>query len=550
MRKITFCLLGLMLSNLVFSQIRNFNLTLSPTAEYVFWESDLGLENGFLYGGKLGVGLGQHFELRGIYMLSDDVKTDYKNSDELEDITGIDLIDNNSLQLRRYGGEIKTTIGKGTLSPYLILGGGVQSLEADVDGAEKNEQIYLSGGLGIVVRLSDRIVFNVEGKNTTFRMNPSAILTTDNLTTLGLTRDDFGNERYSNWSVSAALQLHLGGEKTSEDSETLYSSLKSFQGTLEPMVGNISFDNSLGYRDTWLAGVSGGFDLGRYIGIRAFYWKALEDGETTKFDDLAMYGGELRMKLNQNSREVVPYLLLGGGKIDVKSSYKSNNPDVLEAKDNNFIMAGMGLNVPIFRDVDLFGSVRGIYTSNSDAENITSTDEINTSVMYSGGIRFRIGRKTYIDEEYQRKLDEANQEYQQKLEEIRQEKDSLIEENKKAKIKIAESQESKKESVEIKEENKESNSEEKVIIEKTNKEDSDNKSEEKQYDINLSSEQFIDIINAIYGTEKINTSSSSETKVEKSVEEKEQDLIRRIEQQNQIIDEFNKRVDELNNSQN
>ena len=80
----------LLFSQFSFAQVRGISYTLAPAGEYVWWNDKAGLEDNFLVGGKLGLGFGEFFELRGSYMQSNNLKTNFsKFGLDKEEITNI-----------------------------------------------------------------------------------------------------------------------------------------------------------------------------------------------------------------------------------------------------------------------------------------------------------------------------------------------------------------------------------------------------------------------------------------------------------------------------
>lgn len=374
------------------AQVSGIGYTISPAGEYVWWDDKAGLEDNYLVGGKLGFSFGEYFELRANYMQSLNLKTDLSGFELMPD----SLVSQREVKLSRWGGELKANLTKGKWLPFVTLGTGIQTMKMDTFAEQK--QIYVDYGLGIKFSLADRYTFTIEGKNTLYRFNSGSYFITDaEKTALGLTASDFEQEQLQNWSLAATLQFYLGGRKpgTLTDLDRAYfnafsGGLNSLVGTLEPTVGKVEFDESLNFRDTWLAGGSAGIDLGPYIGIRGFYLQSLEEGETSKFDKLAIYGGELRARLNV-SQGLVPYLMLGGGNIDVQADYVGKDSLVMP-ENKAFAMGGLGLILPLSKNFKIFGSAKAMMTTGSDLDAIAEPDQLQTSWMYSAGLRLNFGR--------------------------------------------------------------------------------------------------------------------------------------------------------------
>ncbi len=395
-------LLCLFVATEVSAQVSGISYTFSPSADYEFRGKKTGLDDGLMLGGKIGFGFGQFFELRGQYMTSANLETNFTDFglpnfvDSLQTTREVDL--------KRYGGEVKANLSNGKLLPFITLGTGVQSIQ--LGSQETQKQIYLSAGAGIVVSLADRYTLTLEARNTNYRFNTGRhLLTVLDHAEYGTNPADFDSEDHSNWAASASLQLYLGGrrpDKMSELDKAYFSSLtngvKGLRGTLEPAAGKMFFHDDLPFRDTWMAGVSAGMDFGPYVGIRGFYWQGLEDEKLTEFDKISMYGGEMRMRLNTNTG-VVPLLMLGGGKIDIQDEYvgKKVQQDsvsvVYKTDDKGFAMGGLGLNIPLSNNLNVFGSARALLTSGTPVDELDEPSEIQTSMFYSAGVRLSFGQK-------------------------------------------------------------------------------------------------------------------------------------------------------------
>ena len=317
MRTLKICIvITVLFANLGVAQVKDISLTLSPSAEYVLWDDKAGLEDGVLLGGKLGFGFGEYLELRAIYQQSTGLETNFDDFGLVN--YDPDLFVPQDVKLTRWGGEFKANLATSRLKPYLTLGTGVQNLE--LDSGNDFEQIYGSLGLGVKLNLTDRAVLSLEAKGTTYNFNAvDNLLGDENKTLFAVEDGDFERERLFNWGVQGSLQFYLGGRRPGNltDLDRAYlqkfrSGLKGIQWILEPSINFISFDDDAVFRDSYFLGGYAGFDFDEYIGIRAFYFQGTTDEKiSTDFDELALYGLELRARLNDGNG-VTPYLILGG----------------------------------------------------------------------------------------------------------------------------------------------------------------------------------------------------------------------------------------------
>ncbi|HSQ45811.1 MAG TPA: hypothetical protein VLM44_02715 [Lutibacter sp.] len=393
-----------------FSQVKDISFTISPTAEYTWWDTQAGLEDGMFYGAKVGFGFGEYLELRGVYSQSDNINTrfnDYGFTNFNEALMVPQKVD-----ITRWGGEVKANLGTNSFNPYITFGTGVQTQE--IATGSKFEQIYAGLGLGFKVNLTDRIILALEGKNTMYNFNSAEnLLSPEEKTVLGVTSADFSNERLSNWSALASLQFYLGGRNPGELSNLDKAYLKKFKGgfkglqwIVEPSANYIKFDNSSLFRDTYLLGGYAGLDFNEYTGFRLFYLRATNNEEISfDFDKLSMYGLEFRARLNDGNG-VTPYLILGGGYLDAYSNYLGKND--LEATSTEFASAGLGLNIPLSKNFLITGGARALVTSGQNVEDLQSPNELQTHLMYNAGIKITFGKKSASpDDIYDSNMNEA-----------------------------------------------------------------------------------------------------------------------------------------------
>lgn len=347
------------------------------------------------------------------------------------------------VDITRYGGELKLNLSTGVFLPYLTLGTGIQEIEAE--GLNLNKQIFIDAGVGVIISAGDRVTLGLQAINSRYRYNAGASLMSDE-ERLAYEVDpaDFRNEIISNWSGRATLGIYLGGRRPSELSridEAYKDNFSSgFSGLNIPIgveVSKMDFDADLPYRDTWLGGAEGGLNFGPLVGIRAFYWRSLEDGRETDldFDELSMYGGMLNFKLN-DGKGISPWLSVGGGNIHVSDEYIGRDVDLSIARNKPFALGGVGLDVPLSKAIKLRGFVRSILTTNEDYDDFSQPSDINTSWSYGGSLNFVIGRqkeevKVVEIDDMQDALHEMDRKYEDDLRRLEKEYDERIKQMKK-----------------------------------------------------------------------------------------------------------------------
>ena len=206
MKKIVVVTLLLLACMQMKAQVSDISINITPTAGYTWWDNQLFIEDGAMVGGMVGFGFGRFLELRGIYEQSLDLKSTLNNLKVPSDI--VDKFSSRTVDVTRWGGEFKANIPTGGwLAPYITLGTGVQKLKLD---DLKQEQIYLSGGLGTKFNLGDRVTLNFEGKVHAFNMDPSSILRVTDPTSSDFNNwidNNISDKRMINLSLNVGLQF-------------------------------------------------------------------------------------------------------------------------------------------------------------------------------------------------------------------------------------------------------------------------------------------------------------------------------------------------------
>ena len=157
------------------AQVSGIGYTLSPTVNYTQWNPKLGLKDGFQYGGKLGMSFGEYVELSAVYLLGNQLETDYTRFTQLTNLQRQILAQNNKpVSLKHYGGELRFNLGSQAFIPFIQLGTGVQELTPENN--DKVESIYLSAGGGFSLSIYDRYILSIFAKNTGLRINPRSLL--------------------------------------------------------------------------------------------------------------------------------------------------------------------------------------------------------------------------------------------------------------------------------------------------------------------------------------------------------------------------------------
>lgn len=363
------------------AQVKGISYSISPVGEYLDWEKNTGISNGFLVGGHLGFGFGEFVELRGTYLQSLDMKRNFGPLD-LKELKGVEL-SQPGIDVTRWGGDLKLNLSRGSVVPFLTAGTGVQTFKSDSLATYKNIYVSLGGGLQFV--LADRYTLGIQAVNTSFNDSPVRNLTTAaERDANGLAVADYDNELLKNWSVRASLSFYLGGRRPGELTEMDQAYLNNFSGGLslpiEITAGQLDFAKALPYANTKFVGAATGFNFGPYVGLRGYYWRAMDTDYFSSFDRLSVYGGEGKFKL-ANGQGLTPSINVGGGVIDALKGYEVDGV-ALDEKNRPFVSGGLGLDIPFGRSFKLTAYGKALLTSNDPLENATDPDELATSWAY------------------------------------------------------------------------------------------------------------------------------------------------------------------------
>src|SRR5690606_31471159 len=204
------------------AQVEDVSVIITPTLSYNWFDSKSTVENGLMYGFQAGFGFGKFIELRGVYERSSNLHQRFgQYEDDIRDLLNNQdfKFQDRKVNVTRIGGEFKSNIQLGGLSPYIILGTGVQTLERTLtnDKVYKNQNIYGTGGLGFKINMGDRVTLNLEGRGLVYNMNPGSLLYNPGESS---EFDEWINnqerDRMYNWSATAGLQFYLGGRRSTE----------------------------------------------------------------------------------------------------------------------------------------------------------------------------------------------------------------------------------------------------------------------------------------------------------------------------------------------
>lgn len=407
-------------NGMVFAQVNDVSITVTPQIGYNWFDKKSTVENGTMYGIQAGFGFGKVMELRGVWERSLDLKQNFgKYESDIQELFPNFNFEGRNIKVQRVGGEFKTNLPIGGFAPYLVLGTGVQTFKTNLasNGAEyKNENLYGTGGLGFKFALGDRATFNVEGRGLVYNMNPGSLLyNPGGSSEFDEWIDNTDRSTMYNWSIMAGLQFYLGGRVEDEMDALDRAYLRRFSGglsgtkvTLSPGGAYVDFNGDSPYRDAYMLGGILGVDFSNFAGLQGYYYRATRDEKVSfDFDDLEMFGADFVGKLNV-PRGIVPYISVGGGYLNVRDDYRGvPNFDVdgtlignRIAKSGYFAKGGVGVEIPLSKYVQIFGAANLMLTmqnQDTDVTELRNTDQLQKHTMYNAGLRLNIGARANTD---------------------------------------------------------------------------------------------------------------------------------------------------------
>lgn len=387
------------------AQTNDLNFIVSPTTSYSFWHKDINFGNTAHWGARAGWSFGQHFEIYGNFDRTFDLEAKLRSGEwnVLQNLA--DKMENSNVDMTRFGGEMKFNFLPNKIgTPYLLAGAGVMKIKYDSKIEDvptyKEERLYGAIGAGLKINLYHRLSLGLEVRNTLFNLDEGSYFRNSTHT---------GDNTLSNWSIGATLNAYLGGTRRAEDPleaayRAIYSGgLETPIWVIEPSLAYINFhDNSL-LHDQWMGGVEAGVDFTPILGARAFYYASTKDASKLSFrfnDDLQLVGANLLGRLNY-LRGLTPYLTLGGGYMFVNDKYIDREGGQ-DAKSGWFAMAGAGLEMPLHKNISIFGNANAMFVAqeNPGIDQTYRPSQVKTNMMYRFGVRFRWGKSAKTQGHY------------------------------------------------------------------------------------------------------------------------------------------------------
>lgn len=379
------------------AQVSGVSLSFSPTVDYVLFEDNAALKPGYAFGGTLGLGFGQFIELHASYMLGESHRTDFSRlrSGDLLLQSRLDALENHNVNMQRFGLSTKVNLSSAAVVPYLT--GGTGLVRFTRSGLNASDSVFLTGGAGFMFSVASRYTLFAQATHTGYRYNPgSAFLRGTDLIAGGLESNNFSQQLVTNWHFTGGLKVYLGGRTYESDSRAVLfldefnGGLRNLRWAFDVIYGQVFFNNeNLGFPSALnLTGLQAGADFGPFVGLRGFYWQGVDASGGLRFDNINAYGGEFRATFFQTS--VTPTLIIGGGYLNVHSSFRSES--LTRPKSQLFTTAGAGIDVDFTERISFTGDIRALILTQDGVDNQISPSKLELSPMFTLGVSYRMGQ--------------------------------------------------------------------------------------------------------------------------------------------------------------
>ena len=342
-------------------------VNLRPTVTWTEWDETLGLGDARSLGVSAGLGFGDYVDLAGYFRKSDDRST-HLSGLPFAAGTRTPLADQH-LHIASYGAELAIGLARGSFVPLVVGGAGILRLRPEF--GDEVQRVQLKYGVGFRTRVLGAFDGEVVVERSRYYLDPLDLAVPVSVGDPALPEDPGAGTLRRNLSLRVGLGMELGGRsdygRWQRDDDPRYRrSPSSAALTLEPFGGGQAFDESFGIDDQGIAGFRAGFDVGRSLGLRGFYWRGVEDGYGSWEDDaIRGYGGEALFKLG-GLGPFSPHLLAGAGRMEF-------GPDLLRdaeaiPADRTALILGGGIELGLGRHLRLTATARDHIMSGPDLD--------------------------------------------------------------------------------------------------------------------------------------------------------------------------------------
>ena len=397
--------------------------TVAPAASSIQWTDRLGLDNTSMYGGILSFDFDRFASLQGFYFTNSGVQTALGRLDLSGPIAG--QLGDQQLDVRSYGANLVLNLWSGGVAPFVKAGGGILELRPDIGG--RSRQVALNVGGGLRIGANAPVFLDLFAEDMIFRLDRYSLFAPTGGTGAVIPADPDANTIRHNLVVGAAVGIPLGPARSDiGDGGTgpFQWGLAGASLAVEPMAGRLTFHDDVSIDDQDLVGVRAGFDLGRLVGLRGFYWRGTEN-DFKRTAPVQSWGGEAQFRLNSGPG-LNPYLLVGGAQLDFRDEFRNTNG--LLPNDRTALILGGGVTLPLGERIGLNLTARDyLFGSGSGIDSISTPSDLKSNWMFSAGLRFSVGGRS--GSSVAEASRERQQRYAERLDSLREENARLAERN-------------------------------------------------------------------------------------------------------------------------
>lgn len=356
--------------------------SLDPGASWVVWDDDLGIEDGWMWGGALTFELGSRVRLSPFYLTRSDLGAD---PTEIEgDAPAFPDAQAIELDIRHLGVDFDLDLTSGPVVPFLRLGGGV--LRLDPGDRDALERIALTYGGGIRFGVG-RAGIRLFAEGTSYRLAAERLYAPE--ATIRLDEPDRQN-------VVAGARVSIPISSRPQGSQV---GLTSASAPFGLFVGELDFADETGLGSQRLAGVRAGIAFSPLVSLLGFYWSGVND-DFDATEDIRGYGAEARFDLGSGTG-VSPFVVAGGGRIDFDDD--PDGEDIEPRGDQTALILGGGLSFRLSDRVDLSVSARDyLMDSAGELEDASDPGDLTSNWLYGAGLSVRLGGSTAAGEARER----------------------------------------------------------------------------------------------------------------------------------------------------
>jgi hypothetical protein len=363
--------------------------SITPTAQQTSWDDALGIDDTFLYGGRLGIVFGRRIELQGFYLTNEGSDANVRRLYDRLGVGGAPP-QNPGLGVQNYGATVVYNFAVGAFTPFVRGGGSI--LRFEPTGGRTSERIALQYGGGLRFGKPGGLRLNVFADDLRFRIDRRLLLALPGSGGGTIVDDSERNRLRSNLSYGAGITVPIGGGVADDDRPQ--DRLSNVALPVDAFVGRLDFADETGLARQNLIGVRTGLDFGPMVGLRGFYWRGVDDDFRSQ-SGVQGYGAEAQFSLNAGPG-VNPFLLGGAGQIDFQSRYAagpSTGGTLRELPaDRTALILGGGFKIPVANRFTLTAAARNYLASRDGrTQDVVESGQLRSNWQYTAGLSFGIG---------------------------------------------------------------------------------------------------------------------------------------------------------------